>query len=110
MRRIKAKHIIEILMHLAFWVGVYYTLISLTSSTIRVQVNHGGKDVEKMAMDTILINSRLTPIFLALLFYGNIFWIFKKTIRYKRLPAGIAIAAGWFILTFMANYIFVGPK
>ena len=110
MRRIKTKYIIEILIHLAFWIGVYYTLSSLTSSSIRVQVNHNGKIVERMAMDSILTNSSFTLAFLALLFYGNIFWIFKKVIRYKRLPAGIAIAAGWFILTFMANYIFVGPK
>jgi len=109
MRRIKAKYIIEVLIHLAFWIGVYYTLSSLTSSAVKVQVNHNGK-IEKMAMDSIFPASRFTLVFLALLFYGNIFWIFRKIIRHKNLPAGIAIAAGWFILTFMANYFLVGPK
>jgi hypothetical protein len=66
--------------------------------------------MERFAMDATSPYSRFTLVFLALLFYGNIFWIFKKVIRYKNLTAGIAIAAGWFILTFMANYIFVGSK
>lgn len=110
MRRIKAKHIIEVLIHLAFWTGVYYTLISITSASFQVQVNHGHKDVERMAINSISPNSRFSLIFLALLFYGNIFWIFKWIIRRRRLSAGIAIAAGWFILTFMANYIIIGPK
>lgn len=110
MRRIKAKHIIEIVIHLAFWVGVYYTLISITSSSFQVQVNHGNKDVERMAINSISPNSRFTLIFLLLLFYGNIFWIFRWIIRNRRLQAGIALAAGWFILNFVANYIFIGPK
>ena len=110
MRRIKAKHIIEILIHLAFWIGVYYTLNSLTSSTIKVRVNHNGKILEKSMVDTIFPYSRFTLAFLAILFYGNIFWIFKKVLRYKSLTGGIAIAAGWFILIFMANYILVGSK
>ena len=105
MHRIKVKHIIEILIHLAFWIGVYYTLNSLTSSTVKIRVNHNGKIKEKSEVDTIFPYSRFTLAFLALLFYGNIFWIFKKALRYKSLFAGIAIAAGWFILDFLANYI-----
>jgi uncharacterized membrane protein YwzB len=110
MRRIKAKHIIEILIHLVFWIGVYYTLDSLTSSTIRVRVNHNGKIMEKSAVDTIFPYSHFTLSFLAILFYGNIFWIFKKILRYKSLLTGTAMATGWFILIFMANYILVGAK
>jgi len=111
MRRIKTRNIIEILIHLVFWIGVYYTSVSLTSSNIMVQVSHNdGRDTERMVMDSILANSLLTPVFLALLFYGNIFWILKKVIRHKRLLVGIAMAAGWFILTFAANYLIVGPK
>lgn len=110
MHRIKVKHIIEILIHLAFWVGVYYTLNSLTSSTVKIRVNHNGKIMERSEVDTIFPYSRFTLAFLALLFYGNIFWIFNKALRYKSLFAGIAIAAGWFILVFLANYILVGSK
>ena len=110
MQRIKAKHIIEILIHIAFWIGLYYTLISITSSSVQVQVSHNNKDTERMAINTVLPSSRFTLIFLALLFYGNIFWVFKWIIRHRRLSAGIAIAAGWFVLTFMANYFFIGPK
>ena len=110
MRRIKAKHIIEILIHLAFWIGVYYTLTSLTGSNVRVRITQNGRVMEKSQIDTIFPYSRITLAFLVLLFYGNIFWIFKKVLRYKNLVAGIAMAAGWFILVFMANYIFVVSK
>ncbi len=110
MRRIKAKHIIEVLIHLAFWIGVYYTLDSLTSSSIKLRVSQNDTIVERFAMDSIFPASRFTLAFLALLFYGNIFWIFKKVVRRKNLAAGIAAAAGWFLLVFGANYIFVGSK
>ncbi|WP_413670679.1 sensor histidine kinase [Mucilaginibacter sp. Mucisp86] len=110
MRRIKAKHIIEILIHLAFWIGVYYTLTSLTGSNVRVRITQNGKVMEKSQIDTVFPYSRITLAFLALLFYGNIFWIFKKVLRYKNVVAGIAMAAGWFLLVFMANYIFVVSK
>jgi two-component system LytT family sensor kinase len=108
MRRIKAKYIIELLIHLAFWIGVYYTLNSLTSSTISVRVSQNGHILEKKAIDTLFPYSIITLIFLALLFYGNIYWIFKKALHYKNAALGITIAAGWFILLFIANYIFVG--
>ncbi|UOE49231.1 sensor histidine kinase [Mucilaginibacter sp. SMC90] len=110
MSRIKAKHIIEILIHLAFWIGVYYTLNSLTGSTVRVKVSQNGRVMEKSQIDTVFPYSRITLAFLALLFYGNIFWIFKKVLHYKSLVAGVAMAAGWFILIFMANYVFVVSK
>src|SRR5258708_36526217 len=110
MRRIKAKYIIEVLIHLAFWVGVYYTLDSLTSSSIKLRVTHNDMIVEKFAMYSIFRYSGGTLVFMALLFYGNIFWIFKKALRYKNLATGIAAASGWFLLAFGANYIFVGSK
>ena len=45
---------------------------------------------------------------LATLFYGNIFWVFKRIIRYKNGMVRVAISAGWFILIFAANYLIVG--
>src|ERR1700744_4037778 len=110
MRRIKAKHIIEILIHLVFWIGVYYTLISITSSSVQVQVNHGGKDIERMAIKSISPNSPYTLIFLLLVFYGNIFWIFKWIVRRRRLSAGVFLSPGWPVINFVANYIFIGPR
>jgi two-component system LytT family sensor kinase len=108
MRRIKARHIIELLIHLAFWIGMYYTMNSLTSSTMKMRVSHNGTIVG--GFDAIFHYSGITLVFMALLFYGNIFWILKKALRYKSLLAGIAAATSWLILTFTANYIIVGPK
>lgn len=48
-------------------------------------------------------------VFLAVLFYGNIFWVFPKAIKYKRAVVRVAICAAWFILVFGANYLAVGP-
>ena len=110
MPRIKTKNIIEILIHLAFWIGVYYTLNSLTISTMKLQINKNSAIMESYGMDAIFPYSRFTLIFLVLLFYGNIFWIFKKILHYKNMPVGIAVAIGWFILNFMANYTFVSSK
>lgn len=48
-------------------------------------------------------------LFLALLFYGNVFWVFKKAARYKNSLARVAICLAWFALVFGANYYIVGP-
>jgi len=51
----------------------------------------------------------LILIFLAVLFYGNICWVFPKAIRYKNIMVRLAICAGWLLLVFGANYFTVGP-
>ncbi len=48
-------------------------------------------------------------IFLAVLFYGNIFWVFKKAIRHRSMIVRLGICAGWFILIYGANYFAAGP-
>jgi hypothetical protein len=48
-------------------------------------------------------------VFLAALFYGNIFWVFRKVIRFKNSIVRLAICAGWFIVVFGTNYFIVGP-
>jgi hypothetical protein len=52
----------------------------------------------------------LILVFLALLFYGNIFWVFRKAIRYNNMIVRLAICAAWFILVFGANYFAAGPS
>ncbi|MFC0513780.1 sensor histidine kinase [Mucilaginibacter angelicae] len=110
MKHIKAKHIIEILIHMSFWIGVYYTLRSLTSSTINMQVSHNGAIVQKINANVVSGFSVFTVGFMALLFYGNILWIFEKALRYKKTLMGIATVTGWFTLIFAANAILLGPN
>jgi len=98
----------EILLHLLFWAGIFYVLTSLTSSHIQIwndthQVGNLYKDKPISAYVYIML------FFLAALFYGNIFWVFKKVIRHKNSVVRLAICAGWFAMVFGANYFSVGP-
>jgi hypothetical protein len=110
MKHIKAKYIIEILIHAAFWTGVYYTLRWLTSSTINMQVSRNGAIVQKIEANVVSGFSIFTVGFMALMFYGNILWIFEKSLRCKKSLIGITIAASWFVLTFATNAILFGPS
>jgi hypothetical protein len=44
-----------------------------------------------------------------ILFYGNIFWVFPKLVRYKNSLIRVAICAGWFAAIFGANYFTASP-
>lgn len=104
----KKRYWIEIVVHLAFWVGVFYTLNSLTSSHIQVRVDTNGMVTERSEKQVISPFTFLTVGFLAMLFYGNIFWIFRKIIQYKNGLVRLAISVGWFMIIFAANYFIVG--
>ena len=110
MKYLKAKYIIEILIHAAFWTGVYYTLRWLTSSTINMQVSRNGAIVQKINANVVSGFSIFTVGFMALMFYGNILWIFERSLRYKKNLIGIAIAASWFVLIFATNAALFGPR
>ncbi len=100
---------IEIVLHLLFWAGVFYTLTSLNSSHIHVWAK------TRFAIHDQYDNTSISPyvylilIFLAVLFYGNIFWVFRKAIRYKNVLIRVLICTVWFMVVFGANYITVGP-
>jgi len=100
---------IEILLHLVFWAGVFYVLTSLNSSHIHISAKARPfarfQDQEKPISAYVYI----ILVFLAALFYGNIFWVFPKVIRYKKNIVRLAVCAGWFTMVFGANYFIVGP-
>jgi two-component system, LytTR family, sensor kinase len=108
MLRIKKKDWIEIAIHLAFWTGVFYTLSSLTSSSFQLRVQHEGGTMAMNGIERASPYAYLTIVFLMLLFYGNIFWIFKKALRYEKIVNRVAISLGWFALVLAANYVFAG--
>jgi two-component system, LytTR family, sensor kinase len=100
---------IEILLHLVFWAGVFYVLTSLNSSHIHVLIKARPftryQDQEKPISTYVYI----ILVYLAALFYGNIFWVFPKVIRYKNGLVRLAICAAWLTMVFSANYLVVGP-
>jgi histidine kinase len=102
---------IEILLHLLFWAGVFYVLTSLDSTHIRIEGKSGNRTFMRDTYDEKPVSAYVYIIllFLVLLFYGNIFWVFRKIIRFKNSIVRLAICAGWFIIVFGANYFIVGP-
>jgi len=100
---------IEILLHIVFWAGVFYTLTSLNSSHIHVRLKTRFVFQDKYEDRSISSYVYFTLGFLAVLFYSNIFWVFKRVIRYKNGMIRLGLCAGWFALIFGANYIIVGP-
>jgi two-component system, LytTR family, sensor kinase len=92
-----------------FWAGVFYVLTSLNSSHIHISAKARPfarfQDQEKPISAYVYI----ILVFLAALFYGNIFWVFPKVIRYKKNIVRLAVCAGWFTMVFGANYFIVGP-
>jgi two-component system, LytTR family, sensor kinase len=109
---VKKRLWIEISLHLVFWAGVFYVLTSLDSSHIRIWTKTGpysrvmrdGYDDQPISAYVYLI-----LVFLAALFYGNVFWVFRKVTRYKNGIIRLAICAAWFTMVFGANYLIVRP-
>ncbi|TWJ02423.1 histidine kinase [Mucilaginibacter frigoritolerans] len=107
---IKKKDWIEVVLHIAFWIGVFYALLSLTESHVMIRIDH---DVATMKKDFVIrrdVKHTLSPHlfltfgFLVLLFYGNIFLLFKKALRYKNILIRVAIPVLYFVAIIMASY------
>ena len=107
---IKKKDWIEIVLHIAFWVGVFYTLLTLTESHIKIRIDHNVATTRKELILKKDIRYTLSPHlfitlgFLILLFYGNIFSVFKKALRYKNILVRVSIPVLYFVAIFMADY------
>src|SRR6185437_1058275 len=100
---------IEILLHLVFWAGVFYVLTSLNSSHIHVWAKAAHVIRDFIEENTISAYVYIILVFLAALFYGNVFWVFREVIRYKKDIVRLGLCAGWFTLIFGANYFIAGP-
>jgi two-component system, LytTR family, sensor kinase len=102
---------IEIVLHLVFWAGVFYVLTSLNSSHIHVLAKFRDGVIARDQFEEAPISPYvyIILVFLAALFYGNVFLVFPKIIRYKKVIARLAICTVWFTMVFGANYFIVGP-
>src|SRR5450759_1880173 len=109
MQRKQARYFIEPAIHILFWVGVYYVLEALTNSSYSVVSEPPGVMFHHPVMvpDQPGVDMRLVEVvkrfphleivlgFLLLLFYGSVFWLFKKAIGYKSSLRRAAVIAGW---------------
>src|ERR1700748_3041858 len=106
---------IEIFLHLVFWAGIFYVLTSLDSSHIRIWAKTGPPEARGRVMrdgyndQPISAYVYLILIFLATLFYGNVFWVFPKVIRNKKIILRLTVCAAWLTIVFGMNYFIVGP-
>jgi hypothetical protein len=103
MFKIKKKDWIEIVLHIAFWVGVFYTLLSFTQPHIKMRINNNGSILEEDIRYTLSPHIFLTLGFMVVLFYGNIFWVFKNALRYKNILIRVVLPIAWFGIIFITN-------
>ena len=106
MHRNKASYLIEFLMHLVFWLGVYYALKGLTASSFQMLINNNG-NIARQDGRMPFPYAWLVLAFLMLLFYGNSFWLFKKIVHYPGIYKRILIFAGWLLALYGLNYFVV---
>ena len=100
------------MLHLVFWAGIFYVLTSLDSSHIRVWAKTGPSEIvmkDGYNDQPISAYVYLMLIFLATLFYGNVFWVFPKVIRNKKIILRLTGCAAWLTIVFGMNYFIVGP-
>jgi len=107
MRLSRFRYFVEVIIHVLFWVGVYYALNALTTSAFSVTVNIGAEGTQRINGVAQFRDAWIVMGFLLLLFYTNSFWLFRKVIRYKSGLRRVAVVAGWFILILTINYLVV---
>jgi len=96
MLALRKKHLAEIVIHVLFWIGVFYAIDSLTGSSVKMRLSHNGVITEIHENQTLFPFSFITLGLLMLLFYTNIFWLYKSVLRFPKSISRIAIVAGWF--------------
>lgn len=107
MRRNQFRYVIQVIIHVLFWAGVYYTLRALTTSSFGMVLRNGDKGVQKVDIQLMFPYSWIVLGFLMVLFYTNTLWLFKRVLRHKSAIRRVAIIAGWCILLFTANFLVI---
>ncbi|HVU54513.1 MAG TPA: sensor histidine kinase [Puia sp.] len=113
MRGKKAQSLVEIIMHVLFWTGVYYALKALTVSSFKMISTYNDKATMSMDAHSIFPYPWVVLGALIGLFYGNTLWLFPRLIRRRSRGPGIAIVAVWAAFMFTLNYgvvrLLIGP-
>jgi len=107
MHRNRAKYFIEAIIHALFWLGVYYALRAVTVSSYNIVINHGTGGPERIDALVRFRYSEVVLLSLMLVFYSNVFWLFKKIIAYRSAWWRVAVVTGWMVLLFTLNYVVI---
>jgi two-component system, LytTR family, sensor kinase len=107
MYRSRVNYLIEIVIHALFWLGVFYALKTLTAASYSMVIDHPNGLVERVDVRLSFPHLGVVLGFLMLLFYGSVFWLFRKVIRFKSDLARVVVIGGWIILLFGANYLLI---
>ena len=107
MHRSQVRYAIQVIIHVLFWAGVYYTLTALTTSSFGIVLKEGDKGSHRINIQLLFPFSWIVLGFLMVLFYTNTLWLFKQVIRYKSAIPRVVIIAGWCILLFALNFLVV---
>jgi two-component system LytT family sensor kinase len=107
MDRSRIRYLIEVIIHVLFWAGVYYVLKALTSTSYNMVIKTADKGMQSISASLLFRHSSIVLGFLMLLFYSNSLWLFKKVIRFKTGFTRVAVIGGWSILLFTMNYLVI---
>ncbi|WEA01914.1 sensor histidine kinase [Mucilaginibacter sp. SJ] len=100
---IKKKDWIEIVLHIAFWIAVFYTLVLLTVPHIKMRLDHNGTIMEKDIRHVLSPGVFFTLGLLMVLFYGNAVWLLKKALHYKNILIRVILPLVWLAIILQAN-------
>jgi hypothetical protein len=105
------KYWLEILLHILIWVAVLYAVGALGSAStfeLKVRTVKNGVIMQRSTVRSPHPFSFVILGFLMLLFYSNVFWLFKKSGQLKNTYKQMAVVAAWFAFIFFADYFIIG--
>ena len=105
MNKIKKRQLAEIVIHILFWIAVFYVVNVSTSSAVTIRISRNDAIMERKQIVRFLPATYGTLILLVILFYGNIFWLFKKILSFRSNFVRFAIAICWFLLIFAIDTV-----
>jgi len=103
MFKIRKKDWIEVLLHIVFWAGVFYTVLSFTEPHIKMRIDRNGSILEEDIRHTVSPHIFLTIAFMIVLFYSDSFWLLKRALRYKNVLIRVILPVAWFGIIFLAD-------
>lgn len=101
---IRKKYLLEILLHLLFWVGIFYVEQNFTSLYQFLRKDINGRFEQHILLKSAYPISIITLGLLMTLFYTNAFWLLKTIVGYKNKIGRVAIVIGWMAILILTNY------